>query len=122
MQEAAKKDAGTSSPLDGPSRTEEGPTTAVDGTGSAAPPLNSLQQQWAPEPEEDEEEEEENTGQWSPVPLDSQHIGNQDVVHEDEDQRLINLLRKQVEPCHPSSYCRHCIVNKATKAACWKAC
>ena len=56
MQEAAKKDAGTSSPLDGPSRTEEGPTTAVDGTGSAAPPLNSLQQQWAPEPEEDEEE------------------------------------------------------------------
>ena len=103
MQEAARKDAGHSSPADGPSRTEEGPATALDGTGSAAPPPNSLQQQWAPEPEEDEEEEEEeeNTGQWSPVPLDAQHIGNQDVVHEDEDQRLIDLLRKQVETCHP---------------------
>lgn len=98
MQETAKTDADTSSPLDGPSHTEEGPATAVDGTGSAAPPLNSLQQQWAPEPEEEEEEEEEeNTGQWSPVPLDAQHIGNQDVVHEDEDQRLIDLLRKQVD-------------------------
>ena len=69
------------------------------------PPLNSLQQQWAPEPEdeEEEEEEEENVGQWSPVPLDGQHIGTQDVVHEDEDQRLIDLLRKQVNmvphPC-----------------------
>ena len=46
--------------------------------------------------EEEEEEEEENVGQWSPVPLDAQHIGNQDVVHEDDDQRLLDLLRKQV--------------------------
>ncbi|KAL3159310.1 hypothetical protein ABBQ32_011264 [Trebouxia sp. C0010 RCD-2024] len=98
-QEAAgKADPASSSPLGGPSHAEEGPATAADGNGTAAPPLNSLQQQWAPEPEEeDEEEEEENVGQWSPVPLDAQHIGNQDVVHEDEDQRLIDLLRKQVQ-------------------------
>lgn len=99
MQEAAgKANPASSSPLGGPSHAEEGPATAADGNGTAAPPLNSLQQQWAPEPEEEEEEEEEeeNVGQWSPVPLDAQHIGNQDVVHEDEDQRLIDLLRKQV--------------------------
>lgn len=98
MQEAGRKEGPDSSPLGGPSHAEEGPATAADGTAAAAPPLNSLQQQWAPEPEEEEEEgeEEENTGQWSPVPLDAQHIRNQDVVHEDEDQRLIDLLRKQV--------------------------
>ena len=98
MQEAAgKANPASSSPWGGPSHAEEGPATAADGNSTAAPPLNFLQQQWAPEPEEEEEEEEEeNVGQWSPVPLYAQHIGNQDVVHEDEDQRLIDLLRKQV--------------------------
>lgn len=101
MQEAAgNANPASTLPLGAPSHPEEGPATAADGNGTAAPPLNSLQQQWAPEPEEEEEEEEEeeNVGQWSPVPLDAQHIGNQDVVHEDEDQRLIDLLRKQVSP------------------------
>lgn len=98
MQEAAGEAAGAASPSAGPTHAQDGPATAADGNSTAAPPLNSLQQQWAPEvEEEDEEEEEENVGQWSPVPLDAQHIGNQDVVHEDDDQRLIDLLRKQVK-------------------------
>ena len=98
LQEAAVQDAEPSSPQEGPAHAEEGPATAADGHVNAAPPLNALQQQWAPEPEDEveEEEEEENVGQWSPVPLDAQHIGTQDVVHEDDDQRLIDLLRKQV--------------------------
>ena len=101
-QEPTEADAaGAASPLAGPAHEEEGPATAGAGGGPAAPLLNSLQQQWAPEPEEEEEEEEEeeNVGQWSPAPLDAQHVGGQDVVHEDDDQRLLDLLRKQVGPC-----------------------
>ena len=98
-QEADGEAAGASTSSAGPAQTQDGPAKAVDGNSSAAPPMNTLQQQWAPEvEEEDEEDEDENVGQWSPMPLDAQHIGNQDVVHEDDDQRLIDLLRKQVEP------------------------
>ena len=84
-----------------PAHEEEGPATAGAGDSVAVPQLSALQQQWAPEPEEeeDEEEEEENVGQWSPAPLDAQHVGSQDVVHEDDDQRLLDLLRKQVGVC-----------------------
>jgi len=98
LQEAAADADTPSSPPAGVAHDEEGPATAGAGVTNGAPPLNALQQQWAPEPdeEEEEEEEEENVGQWSPAPLDAQHIGNQDVVHEDDDQRLLDLLRKQV--------------------------
>ena len=80
----------------------DGDTAATAGAGSSspAPPLSSLQHQLAPdlaqEEEEEDDDEEENVGQWSPVPLDPQHIGNQDVVHEDDDQRRIDILRQQV--------------------------
>ena len=98
LQEAAADADSPSSPPAGVAHDEEGPATAGAGITNDAPQLNALQQQWAPEPEEEEEEEEEeeNVGQWSPAPLDAQHIGNQDVVHEDDDQRLLDLLRKQV--------------------------
>ena len=98
LQEAAADADTPSSPPAGVAHDEEGPATAGAGVSNGSPPLNALQQQWAPEPEEEEEEEEEeeNVGQWSPAPLDAQHIGNQDVVHEDDDQRLLDLLRKQV--------------------------
>ena len=98
LQEAAADADSPSSPPAGVAHDEEGPATAGAGITNGAPQLNALQQQWAPEPEEEEEEEEEeeNVGQWSPAPLDAQHIGNQDVVHEDDDQRLLDLLRKQV--------------------------
>ena len=98
LQEAAADADTPSSPPAGVAHDEEGPATAGAGITNGAPPLNALQQQWAPEPEEEEEEEEEeeNIGQWSPAPLDAHHIGNQDVVHEDDDQRLLDLLRKQV--------------------------
>ena len=98
LQEAAADADTPSSPPAGVAHDEEGPATAGAGITNGAPPLNALQQQWAPEPEEEEEEEEEeeNVGQWSPAPLDAQHSGNQDVVHEDDDQRLLDLLRKQV--------------------------
>ena len=98
LQEAAADVDTPSLPPAGIAHDEEGPATAGAGVSNGAPPLNALQQQWAPEPEEEEEEEEEeeNVGQWSPAPLDAQHIGNQDVVHEDDDQRLLDLLRKQV--------------------------
>ena len=98
LQEAAADADTPSSPPAGGAHEEEGPATAGAGVTNSAPQLNALQQQWAPEPEEEEEEEEEeeNVGQWSPAPLDAQHIGNQDVVHEDDDQRLLDLLRKQV--------------------------
>lgn len=98
LQEAAADADTPSSPPAGVAHDEEGPATAGAGVSNGAPLLNALQQQWAPEPEEEEEEEEEeeNVGQWSPAPLDAQHIGNQDVVHEDDDQRLLDLLRKQV--------------------------
>ena len=98
LQEAAADADTPSSPPAGVAHDEEGPATAGAGITSGVPQLNALQQQWAPEPEEEEEEEEEeeNVGQWSPAPLDAHHIGNQDVVHEDDDQRLLDLLRKQV--------------------------
>ena len=98
LQEAAADADTPSSPPAGVAHDEEGPATAGAGITNGAPQLNALQQQWAPEPEEEEEEEEEeeNVGQWSPAPLDAHHIGNQDVVHEDDDQRLLDLLRKQV--------------------------
>ena len=40
---------------------------------------------------------EENVGQWSPPPLDMAMVTTgQDVVHEDDDTRLLDLLRAQV--------------------------
>ncbi len=50
------------------------------------------------EPEEDEyeEPEEENVGQWSPRPLEPEHVVGQDVIPEEEDARLLDLLRKKV--------------------------
>ena len=130
IQEAAEQAVHASSP-------SAGAAVADDATadGTAMPPPNALQQQWAPEPEEeDEEDEEENVGQWSPVPLDAQHIGNQDVVHEDDDQRLIDLLRKQVSlviyaPINFSLYKYKCIYHEIhystyykTSCGCWIAC
>ena len=41
-------------------------------------------------------EEEENTGQWSPRPLAAAVVAGQDVVAEDDDRRLLDLLRAQV--------------------------
>lgn len=46
--------------------------------------------------DDDEEPEEENTGQWSPRPLDPEHVAGQDVIPEEEDARLLELLRAQV--------------------------
>lgn len=43
-----------------------------------------------------ESEEEENTGQWSPRPLPAAVVAGQDVVAEDDDRRLLELLRAQV--------------------------
>lgn len=49
--------------------------------------------------DEGESEEEENTGQWSPVPINSAHVGvSDDVVFEDDDARMLALLRAQVSP------------------------
>ncbi len=46
--------------------------------------------------EEEEEPEEENTGQWSPAPLDPEQVQGQDIIPEEEDARLLELLRAQV--------------------------
>lgn len=110
MQEAAADADRPSSPSVGVAHDLEGPATAGAGATNGGPQLNALQQQWAPEPEEEEEEEEEeeNVGQWSPVPLDAHHIGNQDVVHEDDDQRLLDLLRKQVSLMHRNTCLLYC--------------
>ena len=70
------------------------PSTAEGGLPD--PSQTAYQQQWAPEPVESEEEEEENVGQWSPEPLDPKLVGNQDVIHEDDDMRMLALLRAQV--------------------------
>lgn len=43
-------------------------------------------------------EEEENTGQWSPRPLAAAVVAGQDVVGEEDDRRLLELLRAQVRP------------------------
>ncbi|BDA46670.1 probable cactin [Coccomyxa sp. Obi] len=50
-----------------------------------------------PEEEEYEEPEEENVGQWSPRPLEPEHVVGQDVIPEEEDARLLDLLRKKVK-------------------------
>lgn len=52
--------------------------------------------QMEPEEEEYEEPEEENVGQWSPRPLEPEHVVGQDVIPEEEDTRLLDLLRKKV--------------------------
>ena len=49
-------------------------------------------------------EEEENTGQWSPRPLPAAVVAGQDVVGEDDDRRLLDLLRAQVRPLSSSGY------------------
>ena len=72
---------------------QDAPST-LDGS-AALDSQTAYQQQWAPE-EESEEEEEENVGQWSPEPLDARHVGSQDVIHEDDDMRMLALLRSQV--------------------------
>lgn len=72
------------------------PPSTAEG-GLAEPSQTAYQQQWAPEPEESEEEEEENVGQWSPEPLDARLVGTQDVIHEDDDLRMLTLLRAQVK-------------------------
>lgn len=47
-------------------------------------------------------EAEENVGQWSPPPVDPALVGvGQDVVHEDDDARMLELLRAQVLPIPP---------------------
>lgn len=43
-----------------------------------------------------EEPEEENVGQWSPRPLEPEHVVGLDVIPEEEDARLLDLLRKKV--------------------------
>ena len=43
------------------------------------------------------QEEEENTGQWSPAPLPTAMVVGQDVVSEEDDLRLLELLRQQVK-------------------------
>ncbi|EIE19628.1 hypothetical protein COCSUDRAFT_67727 [Coccomyxa subellipsoidea C-169] len=48
------------------------------------------------EEDEYEEPEEENVGQWSPRPLEPEHVVGQDVIPEEEDARLLDLLRKKV--------------------------
>ena len=70
------------------------PPSTLEGS-AANDPQTAYQQQWAPE-EESEEGEEENVGQWSPEPLDARHVGSQDVIHEDDDMRMLALLRSQV--------------------------
>ena len=42
------------------------------------------------------QEEEENTGQWSPAPLPTAMVAGQDVISEEDDLRLLELLRQQV--------------------------
>lgn len=49
--------------------------------------------------------EEENTGQWSPAPLDPEAIpSGADVVHEDDDSRLLELMRAQVGTAGPKHW------------------
>ena len=83
--------AGAASPQGDPSA----PPSIAEGA-LAEPSKTSHQQQWAPDMEESEEEEEENVGQWSPEPLDPRLVGTQDVIHEDDDLRMLTLLRAQV--------------------------
>jgi len=37
------------------------------------------------------------TGQWSPKPLDAEHVAGQEVIPEEEDMRLLELQRAQVK-------------------------
>ncbi len=37
-------------------------------------------------------------GQWSPKPLDAEHVAGQEVVTEEEDMRLLELQRAQASP------------------------
>ena len=48
------------------------------------------------ESEEWEPPEEENVGQWSPPRLDPRAATGQDIITEEEDARLLELLRAQV--------------------------
>ena len=66
--------------------------------GGMPPPPPRQPREAAAEPDLDEEEEpeEENTGQWSPQPLDPEQVQGQDIIPEEEDARLLELLRAQV--------------------------
>ncbi|KAK9806113.1 hypothetical protein WJX72_002023 [[Myrmecia] bisecta] len=66
---------------------EPGPSTAA--AAAVAAPVA--------EESESEEEEEDNTGQWSPRPLDPEHVIGQDVIPEDDDRALLDLMRAQVK-------------------------
>ena len=49
------------------------------------------------EDEDEEEPQEENVGQWSPRALDPEHVqSSEDVIPDEEDARLLELLRAQV--------------------------
>ncbi len=38
-----------------------------------------------------------NAGQWSPRPLDAEHVAGQEVIPEEDDMRLLELLRAQIK-------------------------
>eukprot|EP00208_Stichococcus_sp_RCC1054_P002856 CAMPEP_0206140744 /NCGR_PEP_ID=MMETSP1473-20131121/10524_1 /ASSEMBLY_ACC=CAM_ASM_001109 /TAXON_ID=1461547 /ORGANISM="Stichococcus sp, Strain RCC1054" /LENGTH=711 /DNA_ID=CAMNT_0053535011 /DNA_START=336 /DNA_END=2471 /DNA_ORIENTATION=+ len=66
-------------------------TDAAGASGAAAEA-----QRWSGS--DSDSETEENVGQWSPPPVDPAMIGvGQDVVHEDDDRRILDLLRAQVK-------------------------
>lgn len=72
--------------------------TEIEALAAAArrQPVEPMQE---PEEDEYEEPEEENVGQWSPRALEPEHVVGQDVIPEEEDARLLDLLRKKVGLC-----------------------
>ena len=77
----------------------------ADANAGAMPPPAPRGRAAEEEPDQDEEteeEQEENTGQWSPRALEPEHVPlGQDVIPEEEDARLLELLRAQVRRRSP---------------------
>ena len=77
----------------------------ADANAGAMPPPAPRGRAAEEEPDQDEEpeeEQEENTGQWSPRALEPVHVPlGQDVIPEEEDARLLELLRAQVRRWAP---------------------
>ena len=77
---------------------EEPAAPAADLKVGRSPSPLPAPSQPAPAAREESEDEghESNIGQWSPEPLDQAQIGGRDVIPEEDDLRMLNLLRAQV--------------------------
>lgn len=79
-----------------------GAVAALDGAGAGSRAAAAAEAYSSDE--EGGSPREENVGQWSPAPLDPEAIPpGADVVHEDDDTRLLELMRAQVSNFSPQS-------------------